>query len=93
MYAKFSKCELWLNKVAFLGHLVPNEGVSVDPQKIEAMTNWLRPRNPTEARIFLGLAGQYRRFVQNFSNITTPLTNLTRKVTKYEWTEQFEEAF
>ena len=93
MYAKLSKCEFWLRKVAFLGHVVSNEGVSMDPQKIEAVTSWPRPTNPTEVRRFLGLAGYYCRFVQNFSKIATPLTNLTRKVTKYEWTEQCEEAF
>ena len=66
--------------------------MSVDPQKIEAVTNWPRPKNPTEVRSFLGLTGYYSRFVQNFSKIVTPLTNLTRKVTKYEWTKQCEEA-
>ena len=84
LYAKFSKCEFWLETVAFLGHVVSSKGVSVDPQKIEAVANWPRPKNPTEVRSFLGLAGYYRRFVQDFSKIATPLTNLTRKVTKYE---------
>ena len=65
----------------------------MDPQKTEAVTNWPRPKNPPEVRSFLGFAGYYRRFVQNFSKITTPLTNLTRKITKYEWTEKCEEAF
>jgi len=74
-------------------HVVSNEGVSVDPQKIEAVINWFRPKNPTEVRSFLGLTGYCRRFVQNFSKIATPLTNLTKKVTKYEWTEECEEAF
>jgi len=93
LYVKFSKCEFWLNKVVFLGHVVPNEGVSVDPQKIETVTNWRRPKNPTEMRSFLGLAGYYRKFVQNFSKITNLPTNLIRKVAKYEWMEQCEEAF
>jgi len=82
-----------LSKVAFLGHEVSNEGVSVGPQKIEVVTNWPRPKNPTKAISFLGIAGYYRRFVQNFSKIAILLTNLTRKVTKYEWTEQYEGAF
>ena len=93
LYAKFSSCEFWLNKVAFLGHVVSNDGVSMDPQKIKVVIKWPRPKNPMEVRSFLGLAGYYRRFVHNFSKIATPLTNLTRKVTKYEWTEQGEEAF
>jgi len=76
-----------------LGHAVTNEGVSMDSQKIETVTNWPRPKNPIEVRSFLGLAGYYHIFVQNFSKITTPLTNLTKKVTKYEWMEPCEEAF
>jgi len=76
-----------------MGHVVSHEGVSVDPQKIDAVTNWPRPKNPTEVRSFLGLAGYYRRFVQDFSKIATPITNLTKKVTKYEWKDHCEEAF
>ena len=70
-----------------------NEGVSVDPQKIEVRTKWPRPKNATKVRSISGLARYYRRFVQNFSRIVTPLTNLIRKVTKYEWTDRCEEAF
>ena len=92
LYAKFSKCEFWLNKMAFLGQVVSNKGVLVDPQKIDAVTEWPRPKNPTEVRSFLGLAGYYRRFVQNFSKIATPLTNLTRKVSKHKWTEHMRKC-
>ena len=92
LYAKLSKCEFWLRKVAFLGHIVSNEGVSVDPQKIETVSNWLRPKNLTEVRS-LDFTGYYHRFIQNFSKIATPLTNLSRKATRYEWTEQCEETF
>ncbi|KAA0056440.1 pol protein [Cucumis melo var. makuwa] len=60
LYAKFSKCEFWLKKVTFLGHVVSSEGVSVDPAKIEAVTNWPRPSTVSEIRSFLGLAGYYR---------------------------------
>jgi len=67
--------------------------VSVDPQKIEAVTSWPKPKNLTKVRSLMGLAGYYHKFVQHFSKIVTPLTNLTRKVTKYKWTERCEEAF
>ena len=70
--------------MAFLGHVVSNEGVSMDPQKIDPIMNWPRPKNLIEVRSFLGLAGYDRKFVQNLSKITTPLINLTRKVAKYE---------
>ncbi|KAA0039194.1 pol protein [Cucumis melo var. makuwa] len=60
LYAKFSKCKFWLKKVSFLGHVVSSEGVSVDPAKIEAVTNWPRPSTVSEIRSFLGLAGYYR---------------------------------
>ena len=60
MYAKFSKCEFWLDQVVFLGHVVSAEGIRVDPTKIEAVVKWEPPRNVIEVRSFLGLAGYYR---------------------------------
>ncbi|KAL0533830.1 hypothetical protein IC582_028101 [Cucumis melo] len=83
LYAMFSKCEFWLKKVSFLGHVVSSEGVSVDPAKIEAVTNWPRPSTVSEICSFLGLASYYRRFVEDFSRIANFLTQLTRKGTPF----------
>ncbi|GJQ93809.1 putative reverse transcriptase domain-containing protein [Tanacetum coccineum] len=93
LYAKFSKCEFWLQEVHFLGHVVNQSGIHVDPSKIEAVKNWKAPTTPSEVRSFLGLAGYYRRFIVNFSKIAKPLTSLTQKNQKYEWGEEQEAAF
>ncbi|KAL5568767.1 hypothetical protein UlMin_025342 [Ulmus minor] len=93
LYAKFSKCDFWLEKVHFLGHVVSKEGVYVDPIKIEAVSKWPVPTSVTEIRSFLELAGYYRRFVEGFSSIAAPLTALTKKGKKYEWTERCEKSF
>ena len=76
-----------------MGYVVDKDGVSVDPVKVEAVINWEQPKTPTEVRSFLGLTGYYRRFIQDFSKIATPLTNLTRKTVKFVWTERCEESF
>ncbi|KAL0544225.1 hypothetical protein IC582_019338 [Cucumis melo] len=93
LYAKFSKCEFWLNQMLFLGHVVSAGGVSVDPQKVEAVVNWERPASATEVRSFLGLARYYRRFVEDFSRLALPLTALTRKNAKFEWSDKCEQSF
>ncbi|KAH0642176.1 hypothetical protein KY285_034832 [Solanum tuberosum] len=93
LYAKFSKCEFWLESVAFLGHIVSSDGIRVDTQKIEAVQNWPRPISPTDIRSFLGLAGYYRRFVEGFSSISSRLTKLTHKLVKFQWSEACEKGF
>ncbi|GKB18022.1 putative reverse transcriptase domain-containing protein [Tanacetum coccineum] len=78
LYAKFSKCEFSLREVQFLGHVINGNGIHVDPSKIEAVKNWKAPRTPSEVHLFLGLAGYYRRFIENFSKIAKSLTILTQ---------------
>ncbi|XP_073035161.1 uncharacterized protein [Primulina eburnea] len=80
-------------QVAFLGHIVSKEGISVDPSKIETIKQWSIPKTVSEVRSFLGLAGYYRRFIENFSKIALPLTSLTRKSVKFEWTIACQQAF
>ncbi|KAL5574029.1 hypothetical protein UlMin_023626 [Ulmus minor] len=82
LYAKFSKCEFWLDRVQFLGHVISRDGIS-----------WPVPTNVTEIRSFLGLAGYYRRFVEGFSTLAAPLTALTKKDRRYEWTDKCERSF
>ncbi|GJT10432.1 putative reverse transcriptase domain-containing protein [Tanacetum coccineum] len=83
LYAKFSKCEFWIPKVQFLGHVIDSEGIHVDPAKIESVKDWASPKSPTEIRQFLGLAGYYRRFIEGFSKIAKPMTKLTQKKVRY----------
>eukprot|EP00261_Vitis_vinifera_P032286 XP_019073529.1 PREDICTED: uncharacterized protein LOC109121999 [Vitis vinifera] len=93
LYAKLEKCDFWLQEIQFLGHMVSQEGISVDPTKVEAVTKWERPKNVFEVRSFLGLAGYYRRFVENFSRIACPMTRLTRKGVNFDWNDRCEESF
>ncbi|RVX07696.1 Retrovirus-related Pol polyprotein from transposon 17.6 [Vitis vinifera] len=93
LYAKLKKCEFWLDRISFLGHVVSNDGISVDPGKVDAVANWRRPSTVTEIRSFLGLAGYYRRFIEGFSKIALPLTKLTQKGVKFEWSDDCECSF
>ncbi|KAJ9539320.1 hypothetical protein OSB04_032053 [Centaurea solstitialis] len=93
LYAKFSKCEFWIREVQFLGHVINEKGIMVDPNKIECITKWKTPQSVIEIRSFLGLAGYYRKFIQDFSKIAIPLTSLTKKANKFEWGSSQEKAF
>ncbi|GJW07620.1 putative reverse transcriptase domain-containing protein [Tanacetum coccineum] len=93
LYAKFSKCDFWLPKVQFLGHVIDSEGIHVDPAKIESIKYWASTKTPTEIRQFLGLVGYYQRFIEGFSNIAKPMIKLTQKNVKFEWGEKEEAAF
>ena len=84
LYAKFSKCGFWLTEVRFLGHVVSSSGVSVDPEKVEAMMSWERSKSIFEIRSFLGLARYFMRFIEDFSRLAALMTRLTRKEVKLE---------
>jgi len=92
-YAKLSKSELNRDHLEFLGHIISAEGIRVDPKKIKAVQEWKTPSNITELRSFLGLANYFRRFVQGFAAIVSPLIKLTRNDEKFEWTHEQERAF
>ena len=93
LYAKFSKCEFWITEVRFLGHIVSASGVSVDPEKVEAVMSWERLKSVFEIRSFLGLAWYYRRFIEDFSLLEAPMMRLTWKEVKFDWDDQCKEAF
>jgi hypothetical protein len=73
LYAKFSKCEFWLDQVEFLGHVISKEGIAVNPSKVSSVLEWEAPKNVNQIRGFLGMAGYYRRFIEGFSKIAGPL--------------------
>jgi hypothetical protein len=79
LYAKRHKCEFWLKEVSFLGHVVSNGGISVDPGKVKDVLDWKPPVNVGQIRSFLGLAGYYRWFIEGFSKLAKPMTALLEK--------------
>jgi hypothetical protein len=93
LYAKFSKCEFWLDEVPFLGHIISKGGILVDPAKVTAIVGWKIPSSVMEVRSFLGLAGYYRRFIEGFSKIAKPMTSLLEKVKGFKWTHECQESF
>ncbi|XP_052198313.1 uncharacterized mitochondrial protein AtMg00860-like [Diospyros lotus] len=93
LYAKFSKCKFWLSQVAFLGHIILAEGITVDSAKIKVVQGWKQPTNLAKVRSFLGLPSYYRRFMERFSNIVVCLTRLMQKGVRYKWTVECEKSF
>ena len=93
LYVKFSKCEFWLSKVPFLGHILSRDGIFVDPSKVQEVMDWKAPTSVHEVQSFLGLAGYYRRFIPDFSKIAKPMTRLLHKDQKFNWTLECEAAF
>nr|AAT69617.1 putative polyprotein [Oryza sativa Japonica Group] len=93
LYAKFSKCDFWLSEVKFLGHIISAQGVAVDPSNVESVTKWTPPKTVSQIRSFLGLAGYYRRFIENFSKIARPMTQLLKKDEKFKWSAECNQSF
>ncbi len=93
LYAKLRKCSFFQIKVHYIGHVVSNEGITMDLEKIRTIMEWEDPRNVDEVRSFMGLASYYRRFIMNFSHSAFPITSLQRKGKKFEWTEECAVTF
>jgi hypothetical protein len=93
LYAKLSKCEFWMKQVAFLGHVISKGGIFVDPCKVQDVLSWNAPTSVGDIRSFVGLARYYRRFIEGFSKISKPMTELLKKDKKFEWTSACEATF
>ena len=93
LYAKLSKCDFWLKEIKFLGHTISQDGIAVDPDKVQEVMNWRPPTTVRQIRSFLGLAGYYRRFIPDFSRIAKPITELLKKEVKFVWSQKCEDAF
>ncbi len=88
-----AKCAFLQKQVRYLGHIVSEEGVAVDPTKVDKVAAWPIPTSAREVLQFLGLASFYRRFISNFATIAKPLHRLTERTTTFQWTTECEEAF
>jgi hypothetical protein len=93
LYAKYGKCELLIDEVPFLGHIISNRGISVDPAKVKEIMEWRVPTTVTEIRSFLGLVGYYRRFIEGFSKIAKPMISLLEKGREFKWDEKCQDSF
>jgi hypothetical protein len=93
LYAKLSKCEFWIKQVAFLGHVISKGGISMDPSKVQDVLSWNATTSVSDILSFLRLAGYYRRFIEGFSKISKPMTELLEKDKKFEWTSTSEASF
>jgi hypothetical protein len=93
LYAKLSKCEFWMKQVTFLGHIISKGGISVDPSKVQDVLSWNAPTSVGDIQSFLGLAEYYRRFIEGFSKISKPMTELLEKDKKFEWISACKASF
>jgi hypothetical protein len=93
LYAKFSKCEFWIDEVLFLGHIISNGGISVDPAKLREIVVWSIPSIVIEVWSFLGLASYYRQFIEGFSKIAKTMTSLLEKGKEFKWTWECQDSF
>jgi ribonuclease HI len=93
LYAKLSKCEFWISEVLFLGHIINQEGLVVDPKKVASILDWKAPKDVRGIKIFIRMVGYYRRFIEDFSKIARPMTALLAKKVEFKWTPACQESF
>jgi hypothetical protein len=93
LYAKLSKCEFWISEVLFLGHIINQDGLAMDPKKVAAILDWKAPKDVRGIKSFIGMVGYYRRFIEGFSKIYRPMTALLAKKVEFKWTPTCQESF
>ena len=93
MYAKFSKCEFFKDKIQYLGHMISKKGISIDLDKIRAIMEWHVPKDVSDVRSFTGITIFYRKFMEGFSRIVNPITSLQKKGKRFVWYLKCEEGF
>jgi hypothetical protein len=93
LYGKLSKCSFYQSRIHYLGQVISDKGITVDPTKVEAIMEWSASTNVTEVRSFMGLAGYYRWFVEGFLKIANPIMELQKKNKKFVWTKRCVEEF
>jgi hypothetical protein len=93
LWAKAEKCEFFKHSINFLGYIVSDKGLSMDPKKVDTVMSWPIPMNVRDIQSFLGFANFYRRFIKSYSKVAAPLTQLLRKDVKFEWNDKANQAF
>ena len=93
LFLKPEKCEFERFKVEYLGYLISQNKIEMDPKKLAGISDWPTPKNLRQVRSFLGFGNFYRRFIERFSHTVRPLTALTKKERPFEWTKECEDAF
>ena len=93
LFAKIEKCEFDVDTTSFLGFVISPDGLKMDDSKVQVIRDWLTPRKVKDVQSFLGFANFYHRFIANYSDMSVPLTRLTRKSIRWEWTPECQEAF
>jgi hypothetical protein len=93
LYAKFDKCVFYQKKIQYLEHVISEEGIVVDPEKIRTIMEWPIPKDATDIRSFMGITGYYHRFIEGFCKIAYPITSLQKKRTKFNWSQKCQDSF
>jgi hypothetical protein len=93
LYEKFDKCDFYQNTIQYLGHVIFEEGIAVDPEKIRAIMEWPIPKDVVDIWSFMGITEYYCRFIEGFSNIAYPIPSLQKKGTSFNWSHKCQDGF